>query len=189
MGWQRRWGTKKPIQGAAPKRRASGHAKRRAALSLWRVRVVAVAGPGLPEPAAQQVEGLLRGPLSYPVAVAAEDFFHGLGFLGVGEGDVDQAYGLFFSGAGGAGDAGYAEAQSGAGAETDAGGEGLGDFGGDGDVLGAELGRDVGEGGLEGVGVDDGAAKGIRCSTHKIACMLPAARKHLANVLDRLDLL
>ena len=80
------------------------------------------------------------------VAVAAEGFFDGLGFLGVAEGDVDQAYGFVFGGAGGAGDAGDAEAEGCAGAETDAVGQGLGHFGGDCAVLGDQLGGDAGEG-------------------------------------------
>ena len=81
------------------------------------------------------------------------------GFLGVGEGDVDQADGLVFGAAGGAGDAGDAQAEGCAGAQADAVGEGFGDFGGDGAVLRRSARRDAGEGGLECVGVDDGAAE------------------------------
>ena len=42
---------------------------------------------------------------------------------------------------------------------ADAFGEGFGDFGRDGAVLGDEFGGDAGEGGLERVGVDDGSAE------------------------------
>lgn len=83
---------------------------------------------------------MLGGVLADAGAVAAEGFFNGLGFLGVADGDVDQAYRFVFCCAGGAGDAGDAEAEGCAGAETDAGGEGFGYLGGDGAVLGDELG-------------------------------------------------
>jgi hypothetical protein len=57
-------------------------------------------------------------------------------FLCVGEGDVDPANGLLFGGAGGAGDAGYAESQGGSGAQANAVGEGFGYLLRDGAVLG-----------------------------------------------------
>src|ERR1039458_2455586 len=113
----------------------------------------------LHEPAPDEVEGLLCGPLADAVAVAAEGALDGFVFLGVGEGDVDQANGFGFCCAGRNGDAGDAEAEGGTGAETDSFGEGLRNFSGDGAVPGDELGRDIGEGGLEGVRVDDCAAK------------------------------
>jgi hypothetical protein len=63
-------------------------------------------GSLLSQPPPQQVEGLVGGPLSYSGAVAAEGFFYAFGFGAVGEGYVDEAYGLFFGAAGGAVDAG-----------------------------------------------------------------------------------
>jgi len=76
----------------------------------------------LHQPAADQVEGLLAGPEADSVAVAVEVALDGLGLLGVADGDVDQAYGLLFRAAAGAGNACDAYADGGAGGEADSAG-------------------------------------------------------------------
>ena len=80
----------------------------------------------LHEPSADHVEGLLGGPLADSFSVATEGALYRVGLLGVGEGYVDQAYGLAFCVAGGAGDAGDSQSQSCAGGLADACGEGTG---------------------------------------------------------------
>ncbi len=88
-----------------------------------------------------------------------------IGALGVADGDVNQADGLGFRGAGGAGDAGDSQAQGRAGARADAVGEGFGDFSGDGAVLRDEFGGHAGERSLELVGIDNHTAeKRARCA-------------------------
>ena len=85
--------------------------------------------------------------------------------LGVGEGDVDEADGFVGVGArcsgAGAGDAGDGDAERCAGADADAFGEGARYFGGDGAFGRDEFGGNVGEGGFEGVAVDDCAAEEV----------------------------
>lgn len=93
----------------------------------------------LHQPSANEVEGLLGGEFADSLTVAAEGALGDFVLRGVGDGDVDQADRLLLGGAGGAGDAGYAQSQSSSGAQADAVGEGFGDFGGDSAVLGDQL--------------------------------------------------
>jgi len=65
---------------------------------------------GLHQLAADEVEGLLAGPLADAVSVAAEVAFKGLVGCGIADGDVDAAYGFGFCAATGAGDSGDSEA-------------------------------------------------------------------------------
>ena len=112
--------------------------------------------------AAEHFEGVLRGPEADALAVSGELELLDLGVFAIGEADVDEAYGLAFVGAGGwcgwAGEAGDADADGAASGCADALGERAGDFVADGSVLSEGFGRDVGESGLERVGVDDRSA-------------------------------
>lgn len=82
----------------------------------------------LPQSSADEVQGLLGGVFADSLAVAAECALHGLGFLTVAEGDVDQADGFGFRAAGRTGDAGYTKSQSRAGALANSRGEGFSHF-------------------------------------------------------------
>ena len=113
----------------------------------------------LHQPSAHEVEGLLGGEFADSGAVAFEGALDGLGFVRVGDGDVDQAYGFLRGCAGGSGDAGYAYSQGCAGAQADACGEGACDFCRDGSIEADELRRDTGEGFFEGVSIDDRSAE------------------------------
>ena len=107
---------------------------------------------------------MLAGPPADALPVAEEVQLLDLGVVAVGEGDVDEADGFFCVGAGArgrAGDASDGDADRGAGAGANAFGEGAGYFGGDGAVGGDEVGGYVGEGGLQGVGVDDSSAEEV----------------------------
>ncbi len=65
----------------------------------------------LHKPAADQIERLLAGPGANVFPVPAETAFHYFGLLAIGNGDVNEAYGLFFRAAARTGDAGDAEAK------------------------------------------------------------------------------
>ena len=82
----------------------------------------------LPEPAADEVEGLLGGEFADAGAVAANGAFEAFGFLGVGEGDVDEADGLFVCSSAGTGDAGHSQSKRRASADSDAAGESFSHF-------------------------------------------------------------
>ena len=94
----------------------------------------------LHQPAADEVQGLLGSELADFLPVAAECALGGFVLLCIGDRDVDPADGLFFGGAGGAGDACYAQSQGGSGAQANAVGECFGDLIGDGAMLGDESG-------------------------------------------------
>ena len=105
---------------------------------------------------------MLAGPPADAVAVAGELKLLDLGAEIVGEADVDEADGLGCVGAGvGAGYAGDGDADGGSGAGADALGEGAGDGLADGPLGSDEVRGDVGEGGFELVGVDDGSAEEV----------------------------
>src|SRR5215471_18473666 len=107
---------------------------------------------------------MLRGPPADAIAIAGKVEFLNARLVLIGEGDVDKADGLVYIGAGAggwAGDSGDGDAERRSGARADAAGECAGDGFTDRAVGGDEFGRDVGEGGLESVAVDDGATEEV----------------------------
>src|SRR5215469_8162836 len=135
-------------------RQTGGHALRlRLAMSRLHCSI------SLEERAAKEFEGLLTGPPADAFAVSEEVEFLCACLLAVGQSYVDAAYGFAGVGAGtggGAGEAGDGDSDGGSGAGADAFGQGADDGFTDGSVSGDEVGGDVGEGGLEGVAIDDG---------------------------------
>lgn len=113
----------------------------------------------LDETPADEIEGKLRGPLADALAVAAEGAIDRVGALSVRDGDVDEADRFGIGGAGGAGDSCNTEAQSCAGARSDAFGKRFGDFSGDCAVFCDEPSGHIGEGSLELVGIHNNSAK------------------------------
>src|ERR1700738_616909 len=111
------------------------------------------------EAAADQVEGLLRGPLPDSIPRPAEGTFHHVGPLRIAYGNVDEAYGLGIRAAGGSCDAGDAEAHGRARPLPDAYGHGFRDLLAHGAVLFDKLGRHAREGGLQFVRVNDSPAQ------------------------------
>jgi len=111
----------------------------------------------------KHLEGVLCGPEADSLAIAGDVELLDLGIFAVGEGDVDEAYGLGGVGAVGdgrrAGDSGDGEGESASGAAANAFGEGASDWIADCAMLFEEVGRDVGEGGLAAVGVGDGSTE------------------------------
>ena len=100
---------------------------------------------GSHQPAPDEIEGLLAGPEADAVAVAAEVAFYGFGFVAVTYCYVDQADGLFFCAAAGAGDAGDAYSHAGSGALADASGHHFCHVGADCSVGFEQPGRDAAE--------------------------------------------